>query len=81
MTCDAIWVEISTARENPFIVGSYYRPPSETLECDTISVLEDALQKIKYPLRKHVLLCEDFNMIEKTLVHQQLRAIARLVAG
>ena len=52
--CETIWAEVYTAKEN--IIGSYYRPPSETLDSDTIHVLEGSLQKIKHPLRKHILL-------------------------
>ena len=64
--CGTIWVEISTEKEKPLItdIGSHYRPPSVTLQCDTSSVLEGSLQKIEYPLRKHVLLCGDFNLRE-----------------
>ena len=59
--CENIWAEVSTVKEKPLIIGSYYRPPSETLDSDTIHVLEGSLQKIKHPLQKHILLCGDFN--------------------
>ena len=62
--CKTIWAEVSTVKEKPLIIGSYDRPPSETWDFNTIHVLEGLLQKIKYSLRKHILLCGDFNQKE-----------------
>ena len=69
--CETIGAEVSTAKEKPLIIGSYYRPPSETLDSDTIHVLEGSLQQIKHPLRKHILLCGDFTQ------RRSLRAMRR----